>query len=44
MQEYIRNQLVEDYQNEQLTLFEDYNPFTEGKNKSFFRIFVGYSV
>jgi putative transposase len=33
IQEYIRNQLKEDYMGQQLTLFEDYDPFTGEKNK-----------
>lgn len=33
IQEYIRNQLVEDYRADQLTLFEEFDPFTGEKNK-----------
>src|SRR5699024_2883278 len=33
IQEYIRNQLREDYMSDQLTLFEEYDPFTGRKNK-----------
>ena len=33
IQEYIRNQLKEDYMGDQLTLFEEYDPFTGEKNK-----------
>ncbi len=33
IQEYIRNQLVEDYGADQLTLFEEFDPFTGEKNK-----------
>ena len=33
IQEYIRNQLREDYMSDQLTLFEEYDPFTGQKNK-----------
>ncbi|MGE6259053.1 IS200/IS605 family transposase, partial [Heyndrickxia sporothermodurans] len=33
IQEYIRNQLKEDYMGDQLTLFEEYDPFTGKKNK-----------
>ncbi|KGA98900.1 transposase [Alkalihalobacillus alcalophilus ATCC 27647 = CGMCC 1.3604] len=33
IQEYIRNQLKEDYMGNQLSLFEDYDPFTGEKNK-----------
>jgi putative transposase len=32
-QEYIRNQLKEDYMADQLTLFEEYDPFTGEKNR-----------
>src|SRR5699024_5140509 len=32
IQEYIRNQLREDYMGDQLTLFEEYDPFTGKKN------------
>ncbi|MBM7543227.1 hypothetical protein JOE23_003508 [Amphibacillus cookii] len=39
IQEYIRNQLKEDDMADQLTLFEDYDPFTGEKNKKkFFRV------
>lgn len=31
--EYIRNQIQEDYVADQLTLFEEYDPFTGKKNK-----------
>ncbi|MGX7182220.1 IS200/IS605 family transposase, partial [Enterococcus pallens] len=31
--EYIRNQLQDDYAADQLTLFEEYDPFTGEKNK-----------
>ncbi|MCM3126033.1 MULTISPECIES: IS200/IS605 family transposase [unclassified Mesobacillus] len=34
IQEYIRNQLVEDYQADQLTLFEEFDSFTGQKNKN----------
>jgi len=33
IQEYIRNQLREDYMSDQLTLFEEYDPFTGKKNR-----------
>ena len=33
IQEYIRNQLREDYMGDQLTLFEEYDPFTGKKNR-----------
>ena len=33
IEEYIRNQLREDYMSDQLTLFEEYDPFTGHKNK-----------
>ena len=33
IQEYIRNQLREDYMIDQLTLFEEYDPFTGKKNR-----------
>ena len=33
IQEYIRNQLVEDYRADQLTLFEEFDPFTGEKNR-----------
>src|SRR5699024_11486033 len=33
IQEYIRNQLREDYMSDQLTLFEEYDPFTGQRNK-----------
>ncbi len=33
IQEYIRNQLKEDYVGDQLSFFEDYDPFTGEKNK-----------
>jgi len=33
IEEYIRNQIQEDYLADQLTLFEDYDPFTGEKNK-----------
>ncbi len=33
IQEYIRNQLKEDYMADQLTLFEEYDPFTVEKNR-----------
>ncbi|WLD94481.1 IS200/IS605 family transposase [Alkalihalobacillus sp. AL-G] len=33
IQEYIRNQLKEDYMADQLTLFEKYDPFTGEKNR-----------
>ncbi|MDY7044868.1 IS200/IS605 family transposase [Virgibacillus sp. M23] len=33
IQEYIRNQLREDFMGDQLTLFEEYDPFTGQKNK-----------
>ncbi len=33
IQEYIQNQLVEDYRADQLTLFEEIDPFTGEKNK-----------
>lgn len=33
IQEYIQNQLVEDYRADQLTLFEEFDPFTGEKNK-----------
>ena len=32
IEEYIRNQLREDYIADQLSLFEDYDPFTGEKN------------
>ncbi|WP_221768443.1 IS200/IS605 family transposase [Siminovitchia terrae] len=45
IQEYIRNQLKEDYMADQLTLFEEFDPFTGGEKseeiKKFFRIGVG---
>lgn len=31
--EYIRNQIQDDYVADQLTLFEEYDPFTGKKNK-----------
>ena len=33
IEEYIRNQIQEDYVADQLTLFEEYDPFTGEKNK-----------
>jgi len=33
IQEYIRNQLKEDYMADQLTLFEEFDPFTGEKNR-----------
>ena len=33
IEEYIRNQVQEDYAADQLTLFEEYDPFTGQKNK-----------
>ncbi|GAE32693.1 mobile element protein [Halalkalibacter hemicellulosilyticusJCM 9152] len=33
IQQYIREQLVEDHRGDQLSLFEDYDPFTGEKNK-----------
>ncbi|AUJ24363.1 Transposase IS200 like protein [Virgibacillus dokdonensis] len=33
IQEYIRNQLKEDYMSDQLTLFEEFDSFTGKKNK-----------
>ncbi len=33
IQEYIRNQLREDYMADQLTLFEEFDPFTGEKNR-----------
>ena len=33
IQEYIRNQLKDDYMSDQLTLFEEFDPFTGEKNK-----------
>lgn len=33
IQEYIRNQLKEDYMSDQLTLFEAFDPFTGEKNR-----------
>ena len=33
IQEYIRNQLKEDYMGDQLSLFEEHDPFTGQKNK-----------
>lgn len=33
IQEYIRDQLREDYMGDQLTLFEEFDPFTGEKNK-----------
>ena len=33
IEEYIRNQIQEDYLADQLTLFEDYDPFTGEKNQ-----------
>ena len=33
IQEYIRNQLREDYMSDQLSLFEEFDPFTGEKNK-----------
>ncbi|WP_199757381.1 transposase, partial [Halalkalibacter nanhaiisediminis] len=33
IQEYIKNQLREDYMGDQLTLFEEHDPFTGEKNK-----------
>ena len=33
IEEYIRNQLREDYMADQLTLFEEFDPFTGEKNK-----------
>src|SRR5699024_8018970 len=33
IQEYIRNQLKDDYISDQLTLFEEYDPFTGQRNK-----------
>ncbi|OJG84296.1 transposase [Enterococcus saccharolyticus] len=33
IEEYIRNQVQEDYVADQLTLFEEYDPFTGQKNK-----------
>ncbi|WP_059106231.1 IS200/IS605 family transposase [Shouchella shacheensis] len=33
IQEYIRDQLIEDHRGDQLSLFEDYDPFTGEKNK-----------
>lgn len=33
IQEYIRNQLKEDYMSDQLTLFEEFHPFTGQKNQ-----------
>lgn len=33
IQDYIRNQLVEDYRADQLTLFEEFDPFTGQRNK-----------
>lgn len=33
IRDYIRNQLKEDYMGDQLTLFEEYDPFTGQKNK-----------
>lgn len=32
IEEYIRNQVQEDYVADQLTLFEEYDPFTGNKN------------
>jgi len=32
IQEYIRNQLKEDYMTDQLTIFEEFDPFTGQKN------------
>lgn len=33
IQQYIRDQLKDDYMSDQLTLFEEFDPFTEAKNK-----------
>ncbi|MFD1606535.1 transposase, partial [Oceanobacillus luteolus] len=33
IQEYIRNQLKDDYMSDQLTLFEEFDPFTGEKNQ-----------
>ena len=33
IEEYIRNQIQDDYVADQLTLFEEYDPFTGEKNK-----------
>ncbi len=33
IQEYIRNQLKEDYMSDQLTIFEEFDPFIGQKNK-----------
>jgi putative transposase len=33
IEEYIRNQIKDDYLADQLTLFEEYDPFTGEKNK-----------